>query len=223
MSALVADRNTQMRATELMPVPIAANVKIFSGALVVANATGFAAPGSTAKGLTYLGRAEDFCDNTGGADGAKTVIVRREKSFKWANLVADAITQARVGHACYIADDQTVAATSGNGARSSAGIVMAVDLDGVWVAEPASAILSAAASLTFAAVGAAASIDQTITVPGANVGDSVSLGLPAAPTAGLVFFGFVSAANTVTVRAANITAAPITAAAATYRATVETE
>lgn len=223
MSALTADRNTQMKATELMAVPIAANVKIFIGALVVANATGFAAPGSTAIGLTYLGRAEEFCDNTGGADGAKTVIVRRKNAFKWANLAADAITQARVGKVCYIADDQTVAATSGNGTRSPAGIVTAVDTDGVWVAGQSGAGLSATASLTFNAVGAAASVDQTITVAGANVGDSVSLGLPAAPTAGLIFFGFVSAANTVTVRATNITAAPITAATATYRATVEND
>ena len=50
--------------------------------------------------------------------------------------------------------------------------------------------------------------------------DAVSLGLPAAPAAGLLFNAFVSAANTVTVRASNITAAPVDAASATYRATV---
>ncbi len=223
MSALVADRNTQMKATELMPVPVAANVKIFIGSLVVANATGFAAPGSTAASLTYLGRAEDFVDNTGGADGAKTVIVRREKSFKWANLAADAVSQARIGRRCYIVDDQTVAATNGNGTRSPAGIVIAVDADGVWVSEQSGVSQSVTAPLTFTAVPAAGSIDLTIQVPGVNVGDSVSLGLPAAPTAGLVFSGFVSAAGVVTVRATNVTAAAITAASATYRATVEND
>lgn len=223
MSALVADRNTQMKSAELMPVPVAANVKIFIGSLVVANATGFAAPGSTAASLTYLGRAEDFVDNTGGADGAKTVIVRREKSFKWANLAADAVSQARIGRRCYIVDDQTVAATNGNGTRSPAGIVMAVDADGVWVSEPTGSGLSATAQLTFTAVAPATSNDQTFQVPGANVGDSVSLGLPAAPAAGLVFFAFVSAPGVVTVRATNVTAAAITAAAATYRATVEND
>lgn len=220
MTALVADRNTQMKATELLPVPIAANVKIFIGALVAANATGFATPGVLSTALTYLGRAEEFVDNTGGADGAKTVMVRREKAFKWANLAADLVTQARVGKRCYIADDQTVAATSGNGTRSPAGIVTAVDADGVWVEEQSGGSLSATAALTYAAIAAAASADLTIAVPGAAVNDSVDLGLSAAPMAGLVFFGFVSAADTVTVRATNITAAPVAAAAATYRATV---
>ena len=220
MTALAADRNTNMKATELLPVPVAANVKIFIGALVAANATGFATPGATSPSLTYLGRAEEYVDNTGGADGAKTVVVRRLKAFKWENLAADAVTQARIGKLCYIVDDQTVAATNGNGTRSPAGIVTAVDADGVWVAEQSHADLSATAALTYAAIAAAGSADLTIAVPGAVVGDSVELGLPAAPAAGIVFIGFVSAADTVTVRAMNITAAAVTPAVATYRATV---
>lgn len=72
------------------------------------------------------------------------------------------------------------------------------------------------AALDFASIAAAASADLTITVTGAAVGDSVALALPAAPTAGLVFFAFVSAADTVTVRAMNITAGAVDAASATY-------
>jgi hypothetical protein len=221
MTALVADRNTQMKDTELLAVPVAAGVKLFIGALCCANATGYATPGATSTALAYLGRVEEFVDNTTGADGAKTALIRRNKQFKWANLAADAVTQARVGRRCFIADDQTVAATNGNGTRSPAGIVTAVDADGVWVAEMSGNSLSATAALTFAAIAAAGSNDQTITVPGAAVGDSVELGLPAAPAAGIVFFAFVSAPDTVTVRGMNITAAPVTPpAAATYRATV---
>ena len=40
---LATDRNTPMKDGELIPVPVAANAKIYGGALVVANATGFAA------------------------------------------------------------------------------------------------------------------------------------------------------------------------------------
>lgn len=218
--SLAADRNTQMKDGELIPVPIAANVKIFAGALVAANATGYATPGAVSTALSYLGRAEETVDNTAGAAGAKTVTVRRGKAFKFANSGADAVTQASLGKLCYIVDDQTVALTNGNGTRSPAGIVLAVDADGVLIGEPGRTSLSATAALDFAAIAAAASADLTIAVPGAAVGDAVSLGLPAAPAAGLIFNSFVSAADVVTVRASNITAVGVDAASATYRATV---
>lgn len=131
--ALTKDRNTEMKDGELVAVPVAADAVIYAGALVVANATGYAAPGSTATTLTYLGRAEEAVDNTGGADGAVTVQVRRGKAFKWGNSGADAVTQAELGKTCYIVDDETVAKTDGTGTRSAAGTVVAVDSDGVWV------------------------------------------------------------------------------------------
>lgn len=81
-------------------------------------------------------------------------------------------------------------------------------------------VLSGSASLNFGSIGAAAQADLTITITGAAVGDEVIMALPAAPTAGLIFNAFVSAANTVTVRASNITAAPIDPAAATFGAIV---
>jgi len=70
-------------------------------------------------------------------------------------------------------------------------------------------VLTAAATLDFDSIAAAASEDQTLAVAGAAVGDTVALGLPAAPAAGIVFTGFVSAVDTVTVRATNITAAAL--------------
>lgn len=82
------------------------------------------------------------------------------------------------------------------------------------------ATLTATASLNFAEIAAAASATLTITVPGAAVGDAVAIARPASPTAGLIIEGFVSATDTVSIRATNITASPIDAAAATYRATV---
>ncbi|BBL70334.1 hypothetical protein [Methylogaea oryzae] len=130
--ALAADRDTPMKDGELIQVPVATAVHIYAGALVAANATGYATPGATSTTLTYLGRAEENVNNTG-ADGAKTVKVRRRKAFKWLNSGADAVTQASLGKTCYIVDDQTVAATNGTNTRSAAGIVVGVDSDGVWV------------------------------------------------------------------------------------------
>ena len=217
--ALTADRNTPMQDGELVSVPVATAVTIYAGALVAANATGFATPGALSTTLTYLGRAEEKVVNAG-ADGAKSVLVRRGKAFKFKNSGADAVTQAEMGKPCYIVDDETVAKTNGNGTRSVAGTVMAIDTDGVWIAEAGRGNLTATGALDFASIAAAASADLTIAVAGAAVNDAVSVGLPAAPTAGLIFQGFVSAAGTVTVRATNITAGAVDAASATYRVTV---
>lgn len=131
MSALTRDRNTPLMNATVIAVLVASNAKIFAGALVVANANGYAAPGSTAVGLTYLGRAEESVDNSGGADGAATVPVRRLNAFKWGN--DGSITQAHQGKTAYIVDDQTLAATDGTGTRSAAGRIVGIESDGVWI------------------------------------------------------------------------------------------
>lgn len=133
MTATTSDRITPIAGAELLAVPVAANTVILAGTIVCANAAGFATPGAPAATLTYLGMADCATDNTGGADGAATVIVRRGKSFRWENDSSDPVTQASVGKACYVSDNQTVAKTNGSNARSAAGIVLAVDSDGVWV------------------------------------------------------------------------------------------
>lgn len=81
-------------------------------------------------------------------------------------------------------------------------------------------ILSDTATLDFGSIVAGASADLTITITGVVVGNTVKIGLPAAPAAGIVFMGFVSAADTVTIRAMNITALSVDPASATYGATV---
>ena len=133
MSALTADRNTASQHADVISVPVAASTKIFAGSLVVANATGYAAPGSTATTLTYLGRADEYVDNSAGADGALSIRVRRRAAFYFDNSSTDAVTQASLGKACYIVDDHTVSKTNGSSAQSAAGIVVGLDANGVWV------------------------------------------------------------------------------------------
>lgn len=129
---LTADRNTAMREGTVLSVPVAAGATIYAGAIVVANATGFAAPGTTALGLRALGRAESQVDNAAGVDGALDVTVRRGV-FHFANSVADPVTQADIGNTCYIEDDQTIAKTTGTNTRSAAGKLIEVDATGVWL------------------------------------------------------------------------------------------
>lgn len=237
--ALTADRNTSPRSGNVRTLGVAADAVIYKGAQLALNASGYLVPMSTATGLVAAGRANETVDNTGGADGAKTCQVERGV-FNYSNsAAADEITIADIGATCYAVDDATVAKTDGTGTRSAAGTVFDVDSDGVWVeigdhaavavdADPAgtaaallaASLLTATDTLDFAEIAAAGSAALTITVTGAAVGDAVALGLPAAIESGLVFNGFVSAADTVTVRATNITAAPIDAASAAFTATV---
>ena len=130
---LTADRNTPMKDGELISVPVAANVVIYAGALVAASSTGLATPGAVATALTYLGRAEEQVDNTGGAASAKSVLIRMGKAFKFKNYATDPVVQADMGKVCYIFDDEQVAHTDGSAARSAAGKVVGVETDGVWV------------------------------------------------------------------------------------------
>jgi hypothetical protein len=130
---LTAGRNTQYRGRDLIVIPVAAATKIYGGSIVCINAAGFAVGGATATTLTYVGRAEDQADNTVGVDGAKTVTVRRQKAFKWGNLVADLITQADLYKTAYVVDDETVAKTNGGNTRSAASRIVGIDSDGVWI------------------------------------------------------------------------------------------
>lgn len=131
--ALSASRNTPHKDGHLLPFALAAGVKIYAGALVCLNAAGFLVPGSTSTTLTYVGRADDFADNTGGADGAKVLTVRRRKAFKFVNYGADPLVQADLNKTVYIVDDQTVAKTNGGNTRSAAGRLVGIEPDGVWI------------------------------------------------------------------------------------------
>jgi hypothetical protein len=76
---------------------------------------------------------------------------------------------------------------------------------------------SATATLNFGSILASGSEDLTITVTGAAVNDTVTLGLPATVLAGAIFNAWVSAADTVTVRCNNAGSIAVDPASATYR------
>lgn len=129
---LSRERNTiQIGDGLIREIGVKTNTKIFAGALVV-NDGGVAAPGRTATGLVCLGRAEQTVDNTGGADNAVRVRVRRGV-FGFKNKADDAIVAADIGKDCYLVDDETVAKTSATNTRSVAGKVFSIDGDTVFV------------------------------------------------------------------------------------------
>lgn len=133
MAALTAARNTPQAIGDVRSIPLAANAKVFAGGMVQVAATAFGvAAGATAANIT-VGRAEESVDNTGGANGAVSVKVRRGV-FRYANSAAgDLIARSEIGKTVYVVDDQTVAKTNNAGARPAAGICFDVDALGVWV------------------------------------------------------------------------------------------
>ncbi len=132
MTALAAPRNTIQMGTLGMPAQtaylIADNVKIYPGALVVLNASGYLEPATAAAAKIAVGRygGTRIMDNTvsGHAAGAFAVPVDHG-DFWWNNKGGDLVTQAMVGAVCYIEDDNTVRLTAT--ATSTAGKVVALD------------------------------------------------------------------------------------------------
>jgi hypothetical protein len=129
----MTDRNTPYKDAEMVALPVAANGICTAGRIATVNSSGSTLNGAAALLRTAMGRYEETVDNTGGANGAKTALIRRNKAFRWKNSGSDPVTQASVGKVCYIADSETVAATNGSNTRSAAGTVVEIDTDGVWV------------------------------------------------------------------------------------------
>lgn len=102
--ALAKDRATAYRDGQERPYPVATGVKIYAGSLVCVNASGYAVPGADTVNFKFAGVAQEQVDNTLGANGAKTVRVKRtgEHLFK-----ASSIAQGDVGKIMYLVDDQT--------------------------------------------------------------------------------------------------------------------
>ena len=131
---LTADRNTPTWLGDRRSGPVGASTRIFAGALIMRNAAGFLIRGAVATGSTGVGIAEEPADNTSGANGAINVTYRTGIVARFRNSTgADLIAQADVGAIAWIADDDQVAKTNGTTTRSRAGIIEAVDSQGVWV------------------------------------------------------------------------------------------
>ena len=150
MSALTSDRHTAERVSQRYTYPIASNTLCYAGGLATLTSAGYVRPGTvdgSSPTSVAIGRFCQRCDNRTDAsqlDAATTADVECGV-FRWDNYASDPVTAASIQHACYVLDDQTVAATSAGSTRGTAGIVMAVDTDGVWVATgvPVSASVTA--------------------------------------------------------------------------------
>lgn len=108
--------------------PVAANAVIGMGNLVALDANGYATVLTAAANLPFAGVAVTSADNTGGANGAKTVTVRRVGTVE-IDTKGTAFTQADVGKVAYgdlnIATGASMVTKDGTN-RTAVGSVVAV-------------------------------------------------------------------------------------------------
>lgn len=109
-------------------IPVAAKTVLMENTIVAVGADGYAVSGAKAEGLIAAGRVERLADNGAGEAGDISVEVRRG-TFVWDN--DGTIKSTDVLKECYIAGSTSVTITA-EGA-SPAGIILAVDEDGVTV------------------------------------------------------------------------------------------
>lgn len=133
--ALSKDRNTKTKFKErVIHGKVAAAKKIYAGALLAWNATGYLVPLTDAAGLKVAGRAEQSADNTDGDDGDLEIDVATGV-FEWevtAAVTSDA--QAAVGQIAYGKDDQTIGYASDTANDTPVGIIEELDAQGrFWV------------------------------------------------------------------------------------------
>ena len=128
---------TEIRCGSLMPVPLAALALVLQGTFAVVDANGFAVASAEVGGAdqSCVGIWDHSAENTG-ADGDVVACVRRKQQFLVRNSAVDPVTQADLGAAVFIEDNQTIAKTDGTGTRSLCGYFMGFDLEYpefVWV------------------------------------------------------------------------------------------
>jgi len=138
MTALATERLVKGRDDIIRQIPqygpAKGSTKGYAGGMAVQDANGFVKPATAAAGLVAIGLFSESYDNSTGADGAMNVGKIIPGIWPFVNSGgADAITIANVGQDCWMVDDQTVALTSNQGARSFAGRIVDVDSSFVWV------------------------------------------------------------------------------------------
>ena len=108
MSALTQDRNTEYSLGDLLAVPVAAATTIYAGSMVCVNSAGYAVPAADTAGFTFVGVATEKIDNSDGANGDLSIVVRRRGRYRFGCQTN--LNQSAQSAAVYAVDDQTVSA-----------------------------------------------------------------------------------------------------------------
>jgi hypothetical protein len=112
MPALTQPYETHEREGLIVAYPVKANARIWKGALVCVDSTGYLVPASDTANLRFVGVAFESVDNTGGASGAKRCRVVKRGTFVYNRI--GSFTQADIGTTVRANSDNEVAKTSTN-------------------------------------------------------------------------------------------------------------
>lgn len=112
MPALSQPYETHEREGLIVAYPVKANARIWKGALVCVDSTGYLVPASDTANLRFVGVAFESVDNTGGANGAKRCRVVKRGTFIYNRI--GSFTQADIGTTARAVTDNEVAKTSTN-------------------------------------------------------------------------------------------------------------
>ena len=112
MPALSQPYETHEREGLIVAYPVKANARIWKGALVCVDSTGYLVPASDTANLRCVGVAFESVDNTGGANGAKRCRVVKRGTFIYNRI--GSFAQADIGATARAVTDNEVAKTSTN-------------------------------------------------------------------------------------------------------------
>jgi hypothetical protein len=112
MPALSQPYEAHEREGLIVAYPVKANARIWKGALVCVDNTGYLVPASDTANLRFVGVAFESVDNTGGASGAKRCRVVKRGTFVYNRI--GSFTQADIGTTARAVTDNEVAKTSTN-------------------------------------------------------------------------------------------------------------
>lgn len=107
MTVLTKDINRVFELGDINQLPVLGGEVIYQGATVGGNASGYAK--ALEAGDSFVGFAEDNCDNSSGTDGVKTVRVHKKGSVL---LEISGVTLADLGKSVYATDDNTFTLSS---------------------------------------------------------------------------------------------------------------
>jgi hypothetical protein len=141
MTAATVDRATTYKSAsdEIRSYPVADNVIVVKGALVSINSSGYAITSADTTSTVCVGIAMEHVDNTltGHTAGGKSVRVRSGCEVL---LVGVSLTQAAVGLAALIVDNQTVQTGATTNSIHAGKVSQYVSATSCWVDIPAAGV-----------------------------------------------------------------------------------
>ncbi len=128
MTALSTDLNRNYELGDINQVPVKGSTIIYQGAAVGGHSSGYARP--IQNGDKFLGFADEHIDNSGGADGIKTVRVKKRGAVP---LDISGVALGDIGKSVYATDDNTF--TLSDSSSVYIGQISRIDSSGVALVE----------------------------------------------------------------------------------------